>query len=238
MPFPFGDMYAFDKSIVSLVQWDKNEWILKLCFNTKWAPPEDFYRWLVKQPWVLFFYANYCEPGCQVLGEFTTNDDKELIDNFVWIPDSFNSSALDKEVFITEPHNLYYEFYDEDSRMTFEEYLKAIYDLGNQDTSLRDALTAECVQWAELLKINLEDQKWVELIADFENPDNEPQETDVVIGMDVAKSPDTTVVAVTKSYRIKYVGLIAMEVVFATSVADALSKAQKDLEVESVVLRY
>lgn len=172
MPFPFGEVWAFNKSIVSLVQWVNNEWILKLCFDTKWAPPEDFYEWLVKQPWVLFFYANYCEPGCQVLGEFITNDDKELIDNFVWIPDSFNSSALDKEVFITEPHKLYYEFYDEDSRMTFEEYLKAIYDLWNQDVSLRDSLEKEFRECAELFDIDLEDQYWTEFAADLQESSN------------------------------------------------------------------
>jgi hypothetical protein len=164
MPFPFWEMYAFDKSIVSLVQGDDNLWILKLCFNSKWAPPEDFYRWLVQQEDTKFFYANYCEPGCQVLGEFKY-ENWVFIDNFVWIPDSFNSNILDLEIFIEEPHELYYEFYDPDSRATFDEYIILMFDYLKKHPDKANQIDAEIQECALLFEKNLEDQYYVELVS-------------------------------------------------------------------------
>jgi hypothetical protein len=161
MPLPGDERYAFNKSIVSLVQWMENEWILTLCFDTKWAPPIEFYHWLVEHEDTIFFYANYCEPGCQVLGEFRY-ENWDFIDNFVWIPDYFYSATLDSDIFLIEPHELYYEYHDKDYVYSFEDYMKAMYD-ELSDTNGK-AIEEEVQECAKQFNINLEDQYWTEFI--------------------------------------------------------------------------
>lgn len=159
MPLPNDDRYMFSPSIscVPTIGWVS----IKICFLTKWAPPIDFYQWLVEQPWVLFFYANYFEPGCQVLGEFRY-EEGTFIDNFVWVPDSFYSDVLDVEVFKDEPHDLYFEYQDKDTRMKFEDYMKCMYDeLSDFNGKIIEDEVQQC---AKRFDINLEDQYWVEFI--------------------------------------------------------------------------
>lgn len=158
MPLPFSDHYAFWIDVKCV--WSNGEWEVHMLFQTKWTPPIGLYDWLAEDPNTLELYADYNEPGCLIIGYYDMEWDHEL----EW-PDRFYSETLDLEVHLTQPDKMFIEI-EWDNFILFEDYLKDMHEAIIPNTN-EIAIEDEIQECAEQLWVNLEDQKWVELVASF-----------------------------------------------------------------------
>lgn len=157
MDLPWSEYHAFALSIEHRVlgtgahEYD-------ILFQTKWAPPIDFYDHISKDSEILI-YADYTESGSQILWTYDNDGHHEA----EW-PNNFYSETTDQEVHLVDPCETYIAI-EKDEYLLFPDYLRIMYDEISDDN--KQEIEDEIQECAKKLDINLEDQQWVELIATF-----------------------------------------------------------------------
>ena len=153
---PGSEIYAFWLEVNHKVlgTWSHD---YELLFQTKWAPPIDFYDHLAKDSSILI-YADYSESGNQLLWTYDINGHHEA----EW-PNTFYSEILDQEIHLVDPCQTYIDI-EKDEYLLFVDYLKWMYDAIIPNTN-ELAIENEIQECAEQLNVNLEDQQWVECVA-------------------------------------------------------------------------
>lgn len=154
LQLPNDDHCAFWRGI-ECIKW---QWFWKttMYFQTKWSPPIEFYQGLLKD--CLSIYADYSESGSEIYGKFDENWHEECS----W-PDTFYSETIDMTIHRTKPSQLFRDVV-QDEYCLFEDYLKEMYDAIIPNTN-ELAIENEIQECAEQLNVNLEDQQWVECVA-------------------------------------------------------------------------
>lgn len=157
---PGSEYYAFWLSVEhTILGTGSHEY--KLEFQTKWAPPIDFYDHLAKDSSILI-NANYSESDNQLIWTYDINGHHE----YVW-PDTFYSEILDMEIHLVIPPQIYIDV-EKDEYLLFSDYLKEMYEVSILDMSTtKKEIEQEIQECAKALHVNLENQQWVELIATF-----------------------------------------------------------------------
>lgn len=154
---PGSDYYAFWLEVNHKVlgSWSHE---YELLFQTKWAPPIDFYDHLAKDSSILI-YADYTESGNQILWTYDINGHHEA----EW-PNTFYSEILDQEIHLVEPCKTYIDV-ERDEYLLFQDYLKEIKACPSGIEYLNIEIEEELQACALQLGVNLEDQQWQELIS-------------------------------------------------------------------------
>ncbi len=157
MDLPWSEYHAFALEIThKVLGTGAHEY--ELLFQTKWAPPIDFYDHLAKDSEILI-YADYSEPGNQVLWIYNSNGHQEA----EW-PNTFYSEILDQEIHLVEPCKTYIDV-ERDEYLLFQDYLKEIKACPSGIEYLNIEIEGELQACALQLGVNLEDQQWQELIS-------------------------------------------------------------------------
>ena len=131
-------------------------------FQTKWAPPVDFFKWLIHDPNTLELYWDYIEYWSEIYGKF----DMEWQHEYEW-PNTFYSETIDMTIHLTIPDQSYIDIV-QDEYVLFVDYLKKMHEVSISDIdTTKEEVEQEIKECAEALHINLEDQQWVELVATF-----------------------------------------------------------------------
>lgn len=159
LPDPFelpgSEYYAFGMSVEHKILWTwSHEY--ELLFQTKWAPPIDFYDYLTKHHKLID--ADYTESWSQLLWTYDINGHHEV----EW-PNTFYSETLDMEIHLVDPCQTYIDI-EKDEYLLFVDYLKWMYDAIIPNTN-ELAIENEIEECAKALKINREDQQWSEFIS-------------------------------------------------------------------------
>ena len=157
---PGSEYYAFGLSVDhAILGTGSHEYMVQ--FETKWAPPIDFYDHLSKDSSILID-ANYSECGSEILWTYDINGHHEG----VW-PDTFYSDILGMEIHLITPPHMYIDI-ERDEYLLFDDYLKELYEVSLSDMSTtKEECEAEIQECAVALQVNLEDQQWTELISSF-----------------------------------------------------------------------
>lgn len=94
---------------------------IEFWFETKWAPPEDFYEALIKDKNIVEFKAWWCEPWCDVLG--TATKAGVVHEDY---PNRYYSEVLNLEVMKKEPPESYLFMEWDENYILLKDYRKAI----------------------------------------------------------------------------------------------------------------
>lgn len=124
---------------MSSTEDNKPLYTLEFGFETKWAPPIDFYSMLLEDETVVSFSASWYEPGCDVLGY--VNLEEWIVDEDC--PDHYYSDVLDCDVVAEQPSDTWVDM-NGDNYMLLSDYLIKIQER-------RDAIPSSDVAWIQTL---------------------------------------------------------------------------------------
>lgn len=157
MDLPGSEYHAFALEVNHKVL-DTGAHEYKLLFQTKWAPPIDFYDHLIKDSSILI-YADYTESGSQILWTYDNDGHHEA----EW-PNTFYSEIIDQEIHLVDPCKTYIDI-EKDEYVLFPEYLQEIRNRTCSNPIINKELEEELQACALQLGVNLEDQQWQEFIS-------------------------------------------------------------------------
>lgn len=128
-------------------------------FQTKWAPPIEFYESLRHDPNTVSLYADYEECSSEIYGKFDMDGHEEHQH-----PADYYSNIIDQHILLEEPSQLYCDVV-RDEYTLFSEYLLELKSKVCSNDVIMKEMEEELQACAKKLGVNLEDQQWQELIS-------------------------------------------------------------------------